>query len=128
MGNLDFRCQIADYRQLFSWFKNLSFFGIWLLVIGICLTSCVTQPSRIYTQSTVTAYAELTLLYEKEKMEKKQTDSSYQIIVNDFFATKGLKQEEFKKQIDELSKNTEVWKLFVQDVSSTMDSLKIVQQ
>lgn len=98
--------------------------GIWILLFGISLTGCISVPSRSYKKEFVTTYAELTLLYEKEKMIKKQTDSAYQITVKDFFVKKGLKQEEFKAQAEELSKNSEVWKLFIQDVSAIMDSLK----
>jgi len=60
-------------------------------------------------------------------MVNKQSDSSYQIKVKDFFARKGLQQEKFKKEIDELSHNSEVWKFFIKDVSSAMDSLKTIR-
>lgn len=128
---LDFRLQISDCSH-----RNLSegcpkdsssfAFGIWFLLFGICLTGCVSQPSRTYGKLTVTTYAELTLLYEKKKMVSKQNDSSYQITLKDFFAQKGLQEEEFKKKIADLSHNSEVWKLFIQDVSTTMDSLKAI--
>ncbi|MFA6457138.1 MAG: hypothetical protein WCW40_09990 [Bacteroidota bacterium] len=72
-------------------------------------------------------YAELTLLYEKEKMDKKETDSLYQIKVQEFFQRKGLNQEEFKKQAEELSRNAQVWKFFIQDVSSAIDSIKTIR-
>ncbi len=100
------------------------FKGILILLLGISLTGCIPGPSRSYKKEFVTTYAELTLLYEKEKMVNKQSDSLYQITVKDFFAKKGLKQEEFKLQVEELSKNEEVWKFFIQDVSAIMDSLK----
>lgn len=98
----------------------------WILLSGISLFGCVTQPSRNYEKSMVTTYAELTLLYEKEKMANKQTDSTYQIKVKEFFDKKGLEQEEFKKEIENISKDSEVWKLFITDVSSAMDSLKLI--
>lgn len=106
--------------------KNGLKIEIWVLLITISLSGCVSEPSRTYESTMVNTYAELTLLYEKEKMENKQTDSSYQVIVKEFFKKKGLQQEVFKEQVNELSKNSEVWKLFIQDVSSTMDSLKII--
>ncbi len=122
---LDFRLQIADCSH-WNLSEGCFAFGIWFLLFGICLTGCVSKPSRTYGKLTVTTYAELTLLYEKEKMVSKQTDSSYQITLKDFFAQKGLHQEEFKKKIDDLSHNSEVWKFFMQDVSTTMDSLKAI--
>jgi len=100
--------------------------GIVILIIGLSLTGCTSQRSKSYDQSTMITYAELTLLYEKEKMVNKQTDSSYVIKVNEFFASKGLQQNEFKKRIETISKDEEEWKIFIQDVSTTMDSLKNV--
>lgn len=98
--------------------------GIWILMFGISLTGCNSQQQKPYNQSTMITYAELTLLYEKEKMVNKQTDSSYVIKVNEFFASKGLQQDEFKKRIETISQNDENWKIFIQDVSTAMDSLK----
>ncbi len=69
-------------------------------------------------------YAELTLFYEKEKMTNKVVDSLYQIKVKDFFIQKGLEQKIFKEVVDELSKHPEEWKMFIQDVTTAMDSLK----
>jgi hypothetical protein len=65
-------------------------------------------------------------LYEKEKMANKQTDSTYKIKIKDFFANKGLQQDEFKKKIEIISRDDEEWKIFIQDVSTAMDSLRNV--
>lgn len=124
MRLLDVSVQISDNRQHVSEKWNWLFFGIWVLIFGISLNGCISEPSRSYKKEFVTTYAELTLLYEKEKMVNKRNDSSYQVLVKEFFEKKGLKQDEFKKQAEELSKNTEVWKFFIQDVSAAMDSLK----
>ena len=98
--------------------------GIWILIFGLILTGCSPQHPKSYTKSTLTTYAKLTLLYEKEKMVNKQTDSSYVIKVNAFFASNGLQQDEFKKKIETISQDDEEWKIFIQDVSTAMDSLK----
>ena len=97
-----------------------------ILIFGILLTGCSPQHPKSYTKSTLTTYAKLTLLYEKEKMVNKQTDSSYVIKVNEFFASNGLRQDEFKKKIETISQNDEDWKIFIQDVSTVMDSLKAI--
>lgn len=102
-------------------------FWICILLFGIFLNSCISEPSRSYKKEFVNTYAELTLLYEKEKIMNKQTDSSYQITLKEFFKRKGLQQEEFKIQVEDLSKNAEVWKFFIQDVSAVMDSLKSIK-
>ncbi|MBI2427694.1 MAG: hypothetical protein HYV29_02670 [Ignavibacteriales bacterium] len=94
------------------------------LYLGICSISCSSTPSKPYDRALVTTYAELTLLYEKEKMTNKVVDSLYQIKVKDFFVQKGLQQETFKEVIDDLSQHPEAWKMFIQDVTTAMDSLK----
>ncbi len=100
--------------------------GIWMLLFGVAISGCNSQQSKTYDKSTMITYAELTLLYEKEKMVNKQTDSSYVIKVNEFFASKGLQQNEFKKKIETIAQDDEEWKIFIQDVSTVMDSLKNV--
>ncbi len=100
--------------------------GIWMLLFGVAISGCNSQQSKTYDKSTMITYAELTLLYEKEKIVNKQTDSSYVIKVNEFFASKGLQQNEFKKKIETISQDDEEWKIFIQDVSTVMDSLKNV--
>jgi hypothetical protein len=104
----------------------LGLVGIWILIFALILAGCSPQHPKSYNNSTLITYAELTLLYEKEKMVNKQTDSSYVIKVNEFFASKGLQQNEFKKRIETISQDEEEWKIFIQDVSTTMDSLKNV--
>ena len=91
------------------------------------LTGCVSEPSRNYKKDFVNTYAELTLLYEKEKMQKRQTDSAYQVTVQQFFDRKGLKQADFKGAVEQLSGNEKVWKLFIQDVTAAMDSLRALK-
>lgn len=98
--------------------------GIWVLVFGFSLSGCVSEPSRTYKKEFMITYAELTLLYERQKMEKKETDSAYQVTVHQFFEQKGLKQDDFKKAAEELSQNPQVWKLFIGDVATAVDSLK----
>ncbi len=98
--------------------------GILLWLNCLILSGCVSQPSRNYDTATVITYAELTLLYEREKMTGRQSDSSYKVRVDSFFASKGTEREGFKKTIDEISANSEVWKLFIQDVSAAMDTIR----
>ncbi|MFA6468100.1 MAG: hypothetical protein WCW35_04320 [Bacteroidota bacterium] len=100
------------------WHTAMFFFAI------TTFHGCVSEPSRNYSKEFVNTYAELTLLYEKEKMEKKETDSLYQVKVQEFFLQKGLKQEEFKKQTEELSRDAQIWRFFIQDVSAAIDSIK----
>ena len=104
-----------------------------MLTILLCalifplLPGCVSEPTRNYKKDFVVTYAELTLLYEKEKMQKHQTDSAYQVTVQQFFEKKGLKQADFKGAVEQLSGNEKVWKLFIQDVTTAMDSLRALK-
>lgn len=102
-----------------------------LLLLGITffppvffVASCTGEHSKPYDRALVTTYAELTLLYEKEKMMSKLSDSLYQIKVKEFFVAKGYEQKKFKKVVEELSQHPEIWKMFIQDVSIAMDSLR----
>ena len=118
------RFQVSGFRFGFLDLGFSSFIGIWFLVFGILFNSCTSKDSKPYDRSLVVTYAELTLFYEKEKMTNKVVDSLYQIKVKDFFIQKGLEQKIFKEVVDELSKHPEEWKMFIQDVTTAMDSLK----
>ena len=104
--------------------SNFNLWGLWILVFGIFGTGCVSESSRTYGKEVVTTYAQLTLLYDKEKMINKLSDSLYQVKVKDFFKTKGIEEKVFRKGVEEFSRDEKVWKLFIQDVSAVMDSLK----
>lgn len=67
-------------------------------------------------------------MYEKEKMTKKTTDSLYGMKVDSFFVTRGTSKEVFKKKIDLLSKDDDVWKHFLQEATKTMDSIKVAER
>ncbi len=114
----------TDWKQMKNWTILFPFVGIWILIFGISASGCVSEPTRTYGKEVVTTYAQLTLLYEKEKMVGKVSDSLYQIKVKDFFKGKGIEEKIFRKGVEEFSRNEGVWKLFIQDVSVVMDSLK----
>ncbi|MFZ4619683.1 MAG: hypothetical protein ACOYNS_03930 [Bacteroidota bacterium] len=99
-----------------------------ILIFGFSASGCVSEPTRTYGKDVVTTYAQLTLLYEKEKMVNKLNDSTYQVKVKEFFRDKGIEEAVFKKGVEEFSRNEGVWKLFIQDVSVAMDSLKSLPQ
>lgn len=118
------RFVVSGFGFDFFSFVSRGLIGIWLLTLGFLFNGCSPSTSKPYDRSLVVTYAELTLLYEKEKMTNKVIDSLYQIKVKDFFNEKGLEQERFKEVVDELSKHSEAWKMFIQDVTTAMDSLK----
>lgn len=91
------------------------------------LSGCVSEPKRTYPKSFVHTYAELTLLYESQKMEKRETDSAYQVTVRKFFTDRGWKMEEFKQRTEEISADPQEWKMFINDVTTLVDSIKTAQ-
>lgn len=123
-----FGFRVSGFRIVFFDFVFRRFIGIWFLAFGILCTGCSPSNSKPYDRSLVVTYAELTLLYEKEKMTNRVVDSLYQLKVQDFFARKGLEQESFRSVVDELSKHPEAWKMFIQDVTAAMDSVKKVNK
>jgi adenylosuccinate synthase len=94
------------------------------IIIGSVLNGCSPESSKPYDRALVITYAELTLLYEKEKMTEKAADSLYQISVKEFFTKRGYEQEKFREVIHDLSEYPEAWKMFLQDVTSAMDSIR----
>ncbi len=95
-----------------------------IIIIGSGLIGCSPENSKPYDRALVITYAELTLLYEKEKMTEKMADSLYRNSVNDFFVQRGYEQETFREVIDDLSEYPEAWKMFLQDVTTAMDSIR----
>ncbi len=103
----------------------IGFFLTILMMFAFGLSACNSPADRSYEQETVRRYAELSLLYEKEKMIGKKTDSVYQSIVGKFFEDQQIRQEEFKQQIEDISDDPVMWKFFIQDVTVTIDSIKL---
>ena len=95
-----------------------------IIIIGSVLIGCSPENSKPYDRALVITYAELTLLYEKEKMTEKVPDSLYRNSVNDFFVQRGYEQKKFRQVIDDLSEYPEAWKMFLQDVTTAMDSIR----
>lgn len=95
-----------------------------LVLAGWAAAGCVSEPKRTYSDAFVKNFVDLTMLYERSKMEQKMTDSTYKVSVEKFFRERGVDQTDFKKQVEVLSTDAEVWKLFIGDVTKRIDSLK----
>lgn len=121
------RSQKTEDRRNIRLRNHFRYFGIWILMFGISASGCVSESTRTYGKEVVVTYAELTLMYEKEKMVNKLDDSSYQVKVAEFFRKKGIEEKVFRKGVEEFSRDEGVWKLFIQDVSAVMDSLKTLK-
>lgn len=98
-----------------------------IVAAAFILTGCVSEPKRSYSREFLKTYVDLTMLYERMKMEQKVPDSAYQVTVKEFFTARGLDQNEYKKQVEVLSNDAQVWKLFIHDVTKEIDSLKLLE-
>jgi hypothetical protein len=120
-------CQRVKERFVMTILKVLGtcvLFSI-LLITG---NSCQNKPASLPDKQFVTTFAELSLLFEKEKMVNKDPDSLYQIKVHEFFLKKGTTPEAFKKHVDELSADNAQWKEFLQQATKTIDSIKTAER
>jgi len=102
------------------------FFAAGFILSCLWIEGCSEEHTAPYDKQTVTTFAELSLLYEKEKMAHKVTDSTYQIRIDSFFISKGTTKEAFKKKIDLISSDNIVWRGFIQKTSRAIDSLKAI--
>jgi hypothetical protein len=100
--------------------KTYTFFLALLILI---FSGCSSRHSSSPDKKIVRTYAELTLLYEKEKMANKVSDSLYQIRVNEFFAARNLDETEFKKEVDFYLADGKSAKVFLAEVTEVLDSL-----
>lgn len=90
----------------------------------VAVSGCDSKNAPPYDPSFVKTFAELSLLYEKEKMVNRVPDSLYQVKVTGFLSGRGMTNEEFKMKVESLSADDEIWKNFIQDVTKSMDSIK----
>jgi len=85
---------------------------------------CKKKHPSLKDHNLVVTYAELSILNENEKMVNKITDSLYQIKVTEFFEKKGITEDAFKEEITGVEKDNVEWREFIQQVSTSVDSLK----
>ena len=104
--------------------KYLFLIFLFVSSVIVSLSGCDSKNAAPYDPSFVKTFAELSLLYEKERMVNRVPDSLYQIKVAGFLSGKGMTREEFKKKVESLSADNEIWKNFIQDVTKSMDSIK----
>ena len=101
-----------------------------ILVLSICCllmigsVGCKKKHPSLKDHNLVVTYAELSILNENEKMVNKITDSLYQIKVTEFFEKKGITEDAFKEEITGVEKDNVEWREFIQQVSTSVDSLK----
>jgi len=69
-------------------------------------------------------YAELLALNEKEKISGSTLDSTYRREVEEFFSAKRMDEENFRKQVIEISHDDLAWRDFLSKSMTVLDSIK----
>ncbi len=88
------------------------------------LAGCGAQAPKKFSNETVRVYAELLALHEKEKISGTMPDSAYRREVREFFAAKKLDEQDFQKQVTEISRDEAEWRDFLSKSMSELDSIK----
>ena len=100
-------------------------------VFVLCLTiacgifeGCSSKKEYTPDKNFVRIYSELAVMYEKEKMTDKISDSTYRVSVNNFFASHKLTEQQFEEKVNQLMTDGTQWRRFLTDVSATIDEIK----
>ena len=97
------------------------------VVFILSLGGCQPRSSRKYPREFVVTYAELLVLHEKEKVTGNTPDSVYRVKVRELLAARNENEGEFKKRVEELSRDDQVWRTFLGEATGLMDSIKAVR-
>jgi len=90
----------------------------------IILAGCGTPASKKFSSETARTYAELLALHEKEKIVGSTPDSLYRRDVADFFSARKIHEEDFQKEIADISHDDLAWKEFLTKSLILLDSIK----
>ena len=88
------------------------------------LGGCASPAPKKYSAASVRIYAQLLVMYEKQKLFSSIPDSVYGKNVSEFFIRRGMDEDEFKKQIEELSRDDAAWRTFLSEATAAVDSIK----
>jgi hypothetical protein len=88
------------------------------------LGGCGTPAPKKFSSEMVRVYAELLALHEKEKISGSVPDSTYRREVREFFLAKKINEEDFQKQVIEISRDDVAWRDFLSKSIASLDSIK----
>jgi hypothetical protein len=88
------------------------------------LAGCTAPASKKFSSETVHTYAELLALHEKEKIVGSTPDTVYRRDVADFFSARKINEEEFQKEIADISHDDLAWKEFLTKSQILLDSMR----
>jgi hypothetical protein len=95
-----------------------------MLIAAALDQGCGTQTPIKYSHALVRTYAELLVFHEKEKMIGTMSDSLYRRRLKDFFAERKIDEGEFRNQITRISRDDVAWRLFLNEATAAVDSIK----
>jgi hypothetical protein len=98
----------------------LSFVFFSLLIFEGCSSPA---PKKI-SSALVRTYAELLVMHEKEKIVGSTPDSLYRLNVKEFFAARKINEEDFQKEVTQISRNDVAWRVFLNEATAAVDSIK----
>ena len=107
--------------------KRISLPILFLLFLLIVFGGCSTPAPKKFSSETVHVYAELLAMHEKEKISGSTPDSTYRREVREFFSARKMNEEDFQKQVTEISHDDLTWRDFLSKSMAVLDSIKAVR-
>jgi hypothetical protein len=104
--------------------KRISVPILFLLFLFIAFGGCSTPAPKKFSSETVHVYAELLAMHEKEKISGSTPDSTYRREVREFFSARKMNEEDFQKQVTEISHDDLTWRDFLGKSMAVLDSIK----
>ena len=104
--------------------KRISVPILFLLFLFIVFGGCSTPAPKKFSSETVHVYAELLAMHEKEKISGSTPDSTYRREVKEFFSVRKINEEDFQKQVVEISHDDLTWRDFLSKSMAVLDSIK----
>ena len=88
------------------------------------LGGCNAPAPKKFSSEMVRVYAELLALHEKEKISGSVPDSTYRRELREFFSVRKMNEEDFQKQVIEISRDDVAWRDFLSKSIASLDSIK----
>ena len=104
--------------------KRITLPILFLLFLFIVFGGCSTPAPKKFSSETVHVYAELLAMHEKEKISGSTPDSTYRREVREFFSARKMNEEDFQKQVAEISHDDLTWRDFLSKSMAVLDSIK----
>jgi hypothetical protein len=104
--------------------KRINLPILFLLFLLMVFGGCSTPAPKKFSSETVRVYAELLAMHEKEKISGSTPDSTYRREVREFFSVRKINEEDFQKQVVEISHDDLTWRDFLSKSMAVLDSIK----